>query len=246
VRTASVAWERWAARWTTVLVCVSEAERAAGVAAGVRARTSAVVPNGIDLSRLVIADDAARREARTRLQLRIDAPLCVCVGRLTRQKGQDVLLAAWPDVVARVPGAELVLVGDGRDREALARVAPASVVLAGGQPDVSDWLAAADVVVAPSRWEGMALVPLEAMARGRSVVVTDVAGMSESVPPGAGAIVPAEAVAPLAIAHAARLADRPAADAEGRAGRAFVEERHDLAQTLAGIERAYALATGAG
>jgi glycosyltransferase involved in cell wall biosynthesis len=205
-----------------------------------------VVPNGGDLSRFVVADRAERAAARGRLQLPADAPLCVCVGRLTRQKGQDVLLAAWPGVVRQVPGAALVLVGDGPDREELARAAPAGVRLAGDQPDVSDWLAAADVVVAPSRWEGMALVPLEAMARGRSVVVTDVAGMGEAVPAGAGAIVPPEAVDPLASALAVRLADRAATDAEGRTGRAFVEERHDLAGTLAGIARAYALAATPG
>ena len=90
----------------------------------------------------------------------------VCLGRLSTQKGQDVLLRAWPSV--QVPGAQAVLVGDGPEEEALRELAAgdATVRFAGGVPraEAVRFLAAADVVVVPSRWEGMALVPLEAMA----------------------------------------------------------------------------------
>ena len=246
LRTATIGWERLATRWTTALVCVSEAERAAGAEVGVRVRRTTVVPNGVDLDRLTAAGAADRRAARERLALSPDLPLCVCLGRLTRQKGQDVLLAAWPTVAGSVPGAQLVLVGDGPDRRELERVAPAEVRFVGAQHEVRDWLAAADVVAVPSRWEGMALVPLEAMARARSVVVTDVAGMREAGPPGAGAIVPAEAAPPLAAALVERLADRAAADAEGLAGRRAVEQHHDLAGTVARLDRVYADALAAG
>ncbi|WP_342748799.1 glycosyltransferase family 4 protein [Streptomyces phaeoluteigriseus] len=109
--------------------------------------------------------------------------LVVCVGRLCRQKGQDVLLAAWDAVAARVPGARLALVGDGPDHDALRSRAPESVLLAGAVADAVPWYQAADLVVLPSRWEGMALAPLEALACGRPVVVTDVDGARESLPP---------------------------------------------------------------
>jgi glycosyltransferase involved in cell wall biosynthesis len=246
LRAATIAWERLATRWSDVLVCVSEAERAAGAAAGVRMPRTAVVPNGVDLTRLTTAGPEERKVARAVLGLTPDVPLCVCIGRLARQKGQDVLLAAWPSVLQEVPDAELLLVGDGPDRAELQRTAPPRAQFAGGQADVLDWLAAADVVVAPSRWEGMALVPLEAMARARSVVVSDVAGMAEAVAPGAGAIVPVGQTQPLAAAVASRLRDRAAADAEGRIGRKVVETQHDLARTVAGLDRAYADALAAG
>ncbi|MFI6105776.1 glycosyltransferase [Streptomyces sp. NPDC051310] len=180
-------WERWAAAlWTDRIVCVSEAERERGVRAGVRAPWS-VVHNGVDTGRF--ADGPDRAAARAALAHRFAAlapasPLVVCVGRLCRQKGQDALLQAWRTVVEHVPRARLALVGEGPAGAALRAAAPASVVFAGAVEDPAPWYRAADLVVLPSRWEGMALAPLEAMASGRAVVVTDVDGARESLAPG--------------------------------------------------------------
>ncbi|WP_345944485.1 glycosyltransferase, partial [Streptomyces sp. SID7804] len=163
-------WERWAARWASRVVCVSEAERATGVRAGIAGRW-AVVPNGVDPERFRPATaDTVRAVLPPLAGLPAQAPLAVCVGRLCRQKGQDVLLRAWRSVARRVPDARLVLVGDGPERDRLRAAAPPSVLFAGAVTDVSRWYQAADVVVLPSRWEGMALAPLEAMACGRPVV----------------------------------------------------------------------------
>lgn len=238
VRAATVAWERQACRWTSLLVCVSAAEHEHGLAEGVRAPRTVVVPNGVDLAQLHPADDAERRVARGALEQE-PGPLAVCVGRLTRQKGQDVLLDAWPQVLAAVPDARLVLVGEGPARADLERTAGSGVSLAGARDDVPLWLAAADVVAAPSRWEGMPLVPLEAMARARSVVAADVVGVREAVPEAAGAVVPVEDPHALAAALAQRLASPELAAAEGAAGRAHVEAHHDVRVTTASIMRAY-------
>jgi glycosyltransferase involved in cell wall biosynthesis len=217
---ASLAWERRATRWTTRLVCVSEAELREGRESGIRGAAT-VVPNGVDLT----PARHDRASARAGLGLE-DRPTAVCVGRLAPQKGQQDLLDAWSLVVARLPEARLVLVGDGPDRDRLESGAGAGVSFAGVRRDVPAWLAAADVVVVPSRWEGMALVPLEAMAAGRSVVATDVAGIAESVVAGTGAVVPPGRVDALAAAIGERLSDPGLADAEGRAGRAHVETHH--------------------
>ncbi|MDJ0340347.1 glycosyltransferase family 4 protein [Streptomyces sp. H10-C2] len=186
---AALRWERWAAGWATRVLCVSESERRTGESAGVRARW-AVIPNGVDLDRFTPrsgTEDRAR-DLRTSLPalsgLPPAAPLVVCVGRLCPQKGQDLLLRAWPEITARLPDARLVLVGDGPDRDRLHRTAPEGVLFAGATRDSVPWYRAADVVVQPSRWEGMALSPLEAMACGRPVVMTDVNGARESLPPG--------------------------------------------------------------
>lgn len=239
LRAAALRWERWATTWTDELVCVSEAERQLGEAAGIRVRTS-VVPNGVDLDTWQPRWPEDRAEARTRLGLP-DAPLAVCVGRLARQKGQRHLVAAWSAVRAALPGAELVLVGDGPDRADLERSAgsTAGIRFVGSRSDVGDWLTAADVVVVPSLWEGMALVPLEAMATARSVVVTNVTGMAESVPEAAGAIVPPGDPAALADAIVQRLADPERADDEGRQGRAHVETGHDAASSAKELARSY-------
>ncbi|MET9500834.1 glycosyltransferase [Streptomyces sp. NPDC006622] len=232
-------WERSGARWADRLVCVSEAERATGERAGITGRWT-VVPNGIDPRRF---HPAPAGTARAALLPDTDpaAPLVVCVGRLCRQKGQDVLLAAWDAVLARVPGARLALVGDGPDRDALRRRAPESVVFTGSVADAVPWYQAADLVVLPSRWEGMALAPLEALACGRPVVVSEVDGARESLP---AALAPRCLVAPedtaaLARAVAELLLDPPLRERLGRQGRCYVLSTHDVRRTAGQIAGVY-------
>jgi glycosyltransferase involved in cell wall biosynthesis len=224
-RVAARVWERRATRWTDTLLCVSESERRTGELAGVDARY-AVVPNAVDLTRFSPIDDGQRRALRARLAL-TDAPLAVSVGRLAQQKGQDVLVSAWPAIARTVPDARLVIIGDGPMRAELSRAASDGVDLLGERDDVVDWLRAADVVVQPSRWEGLSYVALEAIACGRSVVGTDVAGMRDVVGD-AGAIVPVGDVDALAREVAARLGSPIKAAAEGRTARARAA-RFDLA-----------------
>ncbi len=231
VARAARVWERLAARWTHQLVCVSDDELAIGRAAGVRG-SAEVVCNGVDVDRFRPDD---RQAARWRLGLP-DVPTAVCVGRLVPYKGQDQLLAAWPAVRAQVPDARLVLVGDGPMAERWRAGCDDESVRWWGEDDaVADFYAAADVVVLPSREEGMALVPLEAMACGRSVVAFDVSGVRQSVGE-AGAVLRPGDVAGLAEAIAVRLADPAAADLEGAHGRRRVEllfDRRQLADQLA-------------
>ncbi|MET8580926.1 glycosyltransferase [Streptomyces collinus] len=224
-------WERWGARWADRVVCVSQAERATGLRAGVHA-SYAVIPNGIDLDR---HSPAPAGPARAALLPDLDpaAPLVVCVGRLCRQKGQDLLLRAWEHVGRQVPGARLALVGDGPDRDALRRRARAlgpAVRFAGAVTDTVPWYRAADLVVLPSRWEGMALAPLEALACGRPVVLTDVDGARESLPPALAphCLVPPGDPEALARAIAALLSDAPLRASLGARGRGHVQSTHDV------------------
>ncbi|WP_107117125.1 glycosyltransferase [Streptomyces curacoi] len=227
----ALAWERFGARWATRVLCVSEAERRTGERCAIPA-VWGVVPNGVDTDRFRPDGDSARSGA---------GPLVVCVGRLCRQKGQDVLLRAWPEVVRRVPGARLVLVGDGPDADRLRAGAPESVEFAGGVPDTAPWYRAADVVVLPSRWEGMALAPLEAMACARPVVVTDVDGARESLPQGhpPSCLVPPEDPDALARALTALLRDEPLRTSLGALGRAHVLVAHDLRHATAAVTDVY-------
>ncbi|GGX86028.1 glycosyltransferase [Streptomyces anandii] len=259
---AAVKWEKWAARWTSALVCVSEAERVTGARAGIAGRWR-VIPNGIDPERFRPAPDAPGdsagaagkpRAARTghsapapharlpRLAAAdLSAPLVVCVGRLCRQKGQDVLLAAWDAIVHRVPDARLVLVGDGPEGARLRRHASTSVLFAGAVADPVPWYRAADLVVLPSRWEGMALAPLEAMACGRPVVVTDVDGARESLPPALAAhcLVPPGNPAALAGTVAELLLDRTLRVRLGELGRRHVLSAHDVRCTTEAVVALY-------
>lgn len=232
----ALAWERLAARWTDLLVCVGEGE-----AAHARRRRVGthhlVIRNGVDLANFRPFDAPARAAARNRLGIDRDVPLAVCLGRVTRQKGQDMLLAAWPRVRSSCPAAQLCIVGDGEALPALRAWAAPGVQF---RPPVADprcWYAAADVVVLPSRWEGLSLTLLEALASACSVVVADIPGLAEAVTAGAGVRVRAGDVGALASALARRLTEPDLRAAEGRAAaraaRAFdLRYTHDQLATV--------------
>jgi glycosyltransferase involved in cell wall biosynthesis len=220
-RAASLAWERAGARWAEVVLCCSESERAEGAAAGVRPRAWRVVTNAVDVERFSPGPSSVGVGSG-------DGPVVVCAGRLTmRQKGQDVLLQAWPVVIAEVPTARLVFVGDGPDRAALESLARglAGVSFAGEVPEVVPWLRAATVVAQPSRYEGLSLSVLEALACGKPVVATDAVGMREVIAD-AGAVVPLEDSAALAAALVIRLRDPARVAAEGERARERAVSRY--------------------
>lgn len=240
VGAASLQWERFAARWTDVLLCVSDGERIAGTSSGVDAPYR-VVRNGVDLRAWTHAREGDRESARADLGLQPGRPLALCVGRLCKQKGQADLVAAWPLVRSSVPDAYLVLVGDGPDRALLEQrcAAAGGIVLTGERHDVAKWMAAADVVVVPSRWDGMALVVVEAMARGRSVVATSVPGIADALPRFAGAVVAPGDRRALARALIVRLHDHIRCDAEGATGRRYVELNLDQAVSAEAVVTIY-------
>ncbi len=227
---ATVTWERAAGRWTDLYVCVCEAEAAQARVRGLRGDFR-VVRNGVDLKRFERADEDDRRAARVRLDLPPEAPLVLCVGRVTRQKGQDVLLAAWPAVLAASPHARLALVGDGDLVEPLRRAAPPRVLFVGAVTDPRPWYAAADLVVLPSRWEGLPLTLLEALAVGRSVVGSDIPAIAEALPRGAGAVVPVGDARALAEAITYRVRIPELVRAEGAAGARYASAEADLRRT---------------
>lgn len=226
--TLSRRWERLAARWADRVVCVGHGEAAQADAAEL-ADKIAVVRNGVDLRRFRPADETVRQGARVALGFSATAPLAVCPARWARQKGQDVLLAAWSTVRAQCGDAQLALVGGDAPADL---VLPEGVHLIGDVADVRQWLAAADVVVLPSRWEGLSLALLEAMAVGRSTVVSAIPGLIDVVDERVGAAVPVEQADALAHAVAQRLADPALAAAEGDAAAAKAAAEFDLRLTF--------------
>jgi glycosyltransferase involved in cell wall biosynthesis len=170
-----------------------------------------------------------------------DAPVVVCVSRLVPRKGQDVLVAGWPRVVARHPRARLLLVGGGPAERALRRAVAArglagSVVLTGPVPaaDLPAHYAAGDVFAMPCRTrragldvEGLGMVYLEAAACGRPVVAGTSGGAPETVREGVTGSVVADPRSPAVVADTvAGLLDDPSrARRMGAAGRAWVEQR---------------------
>ncbi|MFJ4712661.1 glycosyltransferase family 4 protein [Streptomyces sp. NPDC088785] len=229
----ALAWERRGARWASRLICVSRAEQRTGTRHGIEAPWR-LVPNGVDLARFRPEGPVADAGSGA-------GPLVVCVGRLCRQKGQDVLVAAWPRVLAELPGARLVLVGDGPDLAELRAAAPPSVRFAGAVDDPAPWYRAADLVVLPSRWEGIALAPLEAMACGTPVLLTDVDGARESLPPPltGPCLAPPDDPAALARVMSGLLRDADALRALGREARRHVRAHHDVRRTAGAVTDVY-------
>jgi phosphatidylinositol alpha-1,6-mannosyltransferase len=192
---------------------------------------------GVDVDVFTPRADGAAVRARYGLG---DAPVVVCVSRLVPRKGQDVLLAAWPRVLSRHPGARLLLVGGGPSEGALrsavaARGLGESVVLTGGvpAPELPEHYAAGDVFAMPCRTrragldvEGLGMVYLEAAACGRPVVAGTSGGAPETVQEGVtGHVVDPRSPAAVAEVLSGLLDDPARARAMGAAGRRWVEER---------------------
>ncbi len=151
-------------------------------------------------------------------------------------------MAAWPQVRRSVPDATLVLVGDGPDLDQVRANAGPGIQFPGPTDDPRPYLAAADIAILPSRWEGLSLSMLEAMASARSLVVTDVAGSEVVTAADSGAVVPVDDPPALAEAIAVRLGGRVDIEAEGRRGAQFVAEFHDFETEMVRLARVIAAA----
>jgi glycosyltransferase involved in cell wall biosynthesis len=150
-------------------------------------------------------------------------PVVLAVGRLARQKGFDVLVAAAARWADRDPAPLTVIAGSGPLAEQLAeqaRQSPADVLLLGERDDVPALLAQADVFVLPSRWEARALALQEAMRAGRPVVATSAGGTPGLTGEDAAVLVPPEDAGALAQAVQAVLGDAALAARLGLAARA--------------------------
>jgi glycosyltransferase involved in cell wall biosynthesis len=165
-----------------------------------------------------------RAAVRAALGVREDTPVALCVARLEPQKRHDVLLAAW----AMLDGdAVLWLAGDGSLRAELTRKAErmAGVRVLGNRADVPDLLAATDITVLTSDWEGMPVAVLESLAAGVPVVASDVDGVRAAVADG-GVVVPRRDPTATAAALRTLLYDRDARAT--KAGLARVRDHHTL------------------
>ncbi|MDR1494159.1 MAG: glycosyltransferase [Planctomycetaceae bacterium] len=176
--------DRWTRQLVEKYVCVSSdvagfTERNVGISP----EKIVVIPNGVDVETY-------------QTQKKADLTACGCldqtkkiivIGRLHPQKGIDWLLQTTDVWLSARNDCELLLVGDGPKRAALERIASEKtyrrrIHFLGYRQDIPQLLAASDLLLLPSRWEGMPNVVLQAMASGLPVVATEVEGIDELIP----------------------------------------------------------------
>ncbi len=194
-----------------------------------------------------VVDDglSSSKDVRRTYGLEEDCQVVLSVGRLIYDKGFDILIAAFAQVVSAVPQAVLLVAGSGEE-ELLLQQQIASLNLAhcvkllGTVRPVTALISAADLYVNASRPEGMTISLLEAMAHAKPVVATTTGGNSDIVQQGeTGELVAIEQPDALALAIQKLLTDAPCRQRYGRAGRARYERDFCITEHCAQLARYY-------
>lgn len=172
-------WVRWAAQRANAVVTVSQALADRLQAIGIAADKLHVLPNGVDLEKFRPIEDA-----RSRAGLEEERTVLVSVGHLLEAKGHHIAIEA----LASLPGATLLIVGQGPREDTLRKLAAkcgvaARVRFLGHVPhnQLAEIYSAADFTILASENEGMPNVMLESLACGTRVIATDVGGVSEVI-----------------------------------------------------------------
>lgn len=179
------------------IITVSKHLRREAESYGVSAAKIHVIPNGVDRT---VFSPLANGVARRQLGLPVDSKIVLLVAHLIERKGADIAIRAMRSVIAEHPSARLYLIGEAQDYTDPSwlrslRQLPAElgletcVTFAGHVPGHGDgklnlWYNAADVVVLPSRAEGMGLVLIESMACGTPVIGARVGGIPDVISDG--------------------------------------------------------------
>lgn len=179
----------WTARhWTDHFHAISETVRDSAIEnLRIDPQRITVVERGRDPRRLGQRDDQRRAAVRRGLGLDLDAEVLLNIGRQEYQKGQSFLLEAFEDLAAERPGLVLLIAGrrggaSGLLEELRSKSAfPDRIRMLGYRQDVPDLLAAADLFVFPSLYEGQGCAVLEAMGLGLPIVAADIPAVREAV-----------------------------------------------------------------
>ena len=218
---------RWAARRAAALTACSDWTAKAAAEIAPQFRSATVVLNAIDPS-------------QWRTSPLPSAPVVCAWGRHVPQKGLDLLIDAFSEVLREEPEARLLVGGDGPDNAALRAAAGPSVDFLGAldRAGVHGLLDASRVAVVPSRLEPFGIVALEAMATGRAVVWSTTGGLGEATGGLGWGVLPSDRGAlAAAIVEALRAPDDPGtyrAAAEKRSWQHTVDEYLDIYRSCSG------------
>ena len=241
--------ERRLAANTEKIICVSTGEAEEALAAKLPGEKLVVIPNGLDLAQWPLPTPEERQHAREIFGVNNGECVIGAMGRLTPQKGMDLLLQAAEEALPDFPEARLLIRGNGpelRPLRALAKSLGLRRVRFMGETDTPRLaLLAMDLFCAPSYWEGGPYAVLEAMACALPVTATDVAGNRDYVEDGVtGLLAPWHVPGPYSGALHKLLADVDVRLDLGQHGRARVEKLFTLERMVAETEKVYAEVAG--
>jgi glycogen(starch) synthase len=221
-------WERQGTRAADAVITLTPRLSRLVTAEGTPPERVHVIPSGVRAELFDTAEKTAEEAAGNAApSWDVPGPVVLFLGRLHRQKGVDVLLRAFTSM----PGATLVLAGDGPERGRLERLAHelglrSRVRFLGFVPHdrVPGLLRSSDVLVLPSRYEELGTAMVEGMYAGLPVVASDTGGVPELVEhDGSGLLVPPGQPAPLADAMNRLLGDKGLAGRFGSRGRQLAQ-----------------------
>ncbi len=234
--------------WGKHCVAISEAVREHLVNdLGVKKKNITVVHNGVEIARFSPDkfSQAEKEQIKQDYRLQAQGPIIGTIARLSSVKGQQYLILAMKKVLEVNPAAQLLLVGDGPEKDKLVSQAAQlgiedKVFFNPATLDTTAPLSIMDVFVFPSVSEGLGLAIIEAQAMGLPVVASDVGGIYTLVKDGVnGFLVRPKEPQALAETILNLLADKKLAKELGRRAREQARQRFDLAQMVGGIEQVY-------
>jgi glycosyltransferase involved in cell wall biosynthesis len=223
--------DRWTGRWVDAFIALSEDVSARLASEGYPRERIVLIPNSVDLEGLQDMREDPERKQRL-LNLPENAIVVGTVAVFKEQKGYPYLIEAAARIRRTRPDVHFLVVGSGPKaseihRQIIERGLECAFVCVGQQVDVLPYLAAMDVFVLPSLWEGMPRALMEAMAAGIPAVGTNVSGIRDLIEDGVtGFLVPAGDASSLAEAIMSMLADPVRARGFGEAARRRIQERH--------------------
>jgi glycosyltransferase involved in cell wall biosynthesis len=240
---AFIVLERRLSRFTDAVIFVSQADLRKGMKLRLApAGKARLIRNGIDPAGMIPGFDRAAKK----IELGSDGrPLIVAVSRLHRQKGLKYLLRAVPLIREGIPAVKVVIAGGGPLASKLASAVRRlrigeSASLLGEREDAREVLAAADVFVLPSLWEGLPYVLVEAAALGKPIIASDIDGVREVVRSGeTGVLVPPRDPGSLAAALILLLLDQDLAGKLGERARRDIPSDFALERMVRETEALY-------
>ena len=230
---------------TRRILAVSQAVADTLIAAGLPPEKIIVVPNGISVTAFDLPDTT---DVCKEFEIPVHAPLVVGIGRLSPEKGFDILVSAFTSVLSVLPNSHLLIAGDGPEAKSLSTLAAnlgSACHLPGRVENPIPYLIAADIVAVPSRQEGQGIVALEAMAARKPVIAANVGGLVETIIPDiTGLLVAPENPVELASALTVLLQNPERCREMGVQARSRVEQHYTLERMIENIEAIYITMAG--